>query len=271
MKRKLLFYFLLSILFLANNSLAQCDAKAGNDTLVCKGSAVVIGGISTGDAPISYTWTPATGLNNPSSANPTASPTTTTTYTLSITDGSGCTSTDQVKVTVVNLPDATFTFSPNNVCAYQNIVFNANASGPNYTYSWNFGNPASPNNTATGKNPIHKFVSYAASDVTYNVSLTVTNTTTGCVFTTTNPVTIKSLPHAGLIDPVTSFKNCDGTNFTLNVYDNTPFNGINYQIFWGDGVSQNIGSSAPTGGLTHTYTTVGIFDLYYVVKAPNGC
>ena len=271
MKRKLLFYFLLSILFLANNSLAQCDAKAGSDTLVCKGSAVVIGGISTGDAPISYTWTPATGLNNPSSANPTASPTTTTTYTLSITDGSGCTSTDQVKVTVVNLPDATFTFSPNNVCAYQNIVFNANASGSNYTYSWNFGNPASPNNTATGKNPIHKFVSYAASDVTYNVSLTVTNTTTGCMFTTTNPVTIKSLPHAGLIDPVTSFKNCDGTNFTLNVYDNTPFNGINYQIFWGDGVSQNIGSSAPTGGLTHTYTTVGIFDLYYVVKAPNGC
>jgi hypothetical protein len=48
----------------------------------------------------SYTWSPAEGLSNPSIQNPLASPLATTVYTVSYTDGKGCTATDQVEVIV---------------------------------------------------------------------------------------------------------------------------------------------------------------------------
>ena len=45
------------------------------------------------------------GLNSTIAANPTASPSTTT-YTVTVTSGAGCTSTDQVMVTVNPIPTA---------------------------------------------------------------------------------------------------------------------------------------------------------------------
>ncbi|MBX3101344.1 MAG: T9SS type A sorting domain-containing protein, partial [Bacteroidetes bacterium] len=52
---------------------------------------------SFGDVPDYYSWTPTTGLSDPTAPNPRAAPSTTTTYTLSY--GGGCT--DQVTVTVL--------------------------------------------------------------------------------------------------------------------------------------------------------------------------
>jgi hypothetical protein len=48
------------------------------DTLICKNSPVHIR--VDGDSLLSYTWTPALGLNNPNIKEPTAIPLTTTTY-----------------------------------------------------------------------------------------------------------------------------------------------------------------------------------------------
>ena len=56
-----------------------------------------------------YQWTPATGLNNPNIANPIATPTTTTTYTLVATELCGGVSSDSMTLTVLDLPDATIT------------------------------------------------------------------------------------------------------------------------------------------------------------------
>ncbi len=47
-----------------------------------------------------HEWKPSTGLSDANIANPVASPEKTTTYTLTVTDSNGCTSTDKVKVTV---------------------------------------------------------------------------------------------------------------------------------------------------------------------------
>ncbi len=47
-----------------------------------------------------YKWSPVTGLSDANIANPIANPSSTTTYTLTVTDKNGCSSTDQVKVTV---------------------------------------------------------------------------------------------------------------------------------------------------------------------------
>ncbi|MBK9107951.1 MAG: gliding motility-associated C-terminal domain-containing protein [Saprospiraceae bacterium] len=65
-----------------------------------------------------YKWSPADGsLNDVNIHNPIASPTKTTTYTVSITDEAGCTASASVTIVVQNCIDAVFlpnAFSPNN-------------------------------------------------------------------------------------------------------------------------------------------------------------
>ncbi|HXU77676.1 MAG TPA: right-handed parallel beta-helix repeat-containing protein, partial [Methylomirabilota bacterium] len=70
-------------------------ASAGNDQTNCVGIGVQIGGSPTatgGTAPYTFSWTPATGLSSATVPNPTATPATTTTYTVIATDANGCSS-----------------------------------------------------------------------------------------------------------------------------------------------------------------------------------
>ena len=78
-------------------------ADAGPDVGITAGGSVVIGGTptaSSGTPLYTYNWTPTTGLNDASYANPTASPAVNTTYTVTVTDSNGCTGNDDVTVTV---------------------------------------------------------------------------------------------------------------------------------------------------------------------------
>lgn len=72
--------------------------NAGPDFSILAGSSVTLQGSGSGGA---YLWTPATGLSAVNITNPVANPVVTTTYTLRLTNGSGCTATDDVKVTVI--------------------------------------------------------------------------------------------------------------------------------------------------------------------------
>ncbi|MGI4867418.1 MAG: gliding motility-associated C-terminal domain-containing protein [Janthinobacterium lividum] len=85
---------------------------AGPDKEILLGTSVTLEGSATGSFPV--TWTPSIGLTFPNNdpLHPVASPTVTTTYTLSSGTG-GCAATDQVTVTVrppIRIPNA---FSPN--------------------------------------------------------------------------------------------------------------------------------------------------------------
>ncbi|HNS42664.1 MAG TPA: PKD domain-containing protein, partial [Taishania sp.] len=265
-----LLFTLIFLLFNLHDVNAQCVAKAGLNDTICAGGSVTLGGTSTGNGTITYAWTPSAGLSCDDCASPIATPSSTTTYHLTITDSDGCSSSDDVTVVVNPLPNSGFTFSNNNVCANLPIVFTANSIVPGYSYSWNFGNPASGgNNTASTATTIHEFVSYGTGSTTYTVTLTVT-TPQGCQTSTTQTVTINNLPQATLMDPISSFKNCDGTNFNMTIYDATPNTGTNYQIIWGDGTSDYNSTTAPSGE-SHTYTISDIFDLYYIVTGTNGC
>jgi hypothetical protein len=76
-------------------------ANAGNDVSINPGGNTQLNGSATGGmVPYTYLWTPSTGLSNPAIANPVASPSVTTTYTLTVTDNFSCNSSDQVTVTV---------------------------------------------------------------------------------------------------------------------------------------------------------------------------
>jgi len=78
---------------------------AGGYSIICQGgstqlSATVVGGT----APFNYQWTPATGLSNPTIANPFASPLATAFYTVMVTDANGCTDVDNALVVVNQSP-----------------------------------------------------------------------------------------------------------------------------------------------------------------------
>lgn len=63
---------------------AQCTSNAGPDKIICPAP----GSVQIGSNPqplTSYSWSPATGLSNPTISNPIASPSVTTTYTLTAT------------------------------------------------------------------------------------------------------------------------------------------------------------------------------------------
>ena len=72
-------------------------ANAGKDTFSCNHNPVVIGANSKPG--LVYSWSPATGLNNPNISNPLASPDVTTTYVVTTRhDGGGCVDKDTVVV-----------------------------------------------------------------------------------------------------------------------------------------------------------------------------
>jgi gliding motility-associated-like protein len=78
--------------------------KAGPDASICKGESVQLGkGLIEGQA---YDWDPDSGLSDPASPHPIASPDTTTLYTLKVSRHGCDTLSDQVEVEVLPLPDA---------------------------------------------------------------------------------------------------------------------------------------------------------------------
>jgi hypothetical protein len=93
-------------------------ANAGADRAIVTGGSTTLGGTpaaSGGIDPITYEWSPTTGLNDPSLANPLAQPATTTTYLLTVTDGYNTIATDEVTVTVNVLVVKPFVFVGNKV------------------------------------------------------------------------------------------------------------------------------------------------------------
>lgn len=91
---------------------AQPVVNAGAYTVIAIGNTTQLN--ATGGTG-SWSWSPTTGLSNPSIQNPTASPTVTTTYTVNFTDANGCSGSDTVTVEIIEyysifVPSA---FSPN--------------------------------------------------------------------------------------------------------------------------------------------------------------
>lgn len=79
--------------------------SAGDDATLCRGEQTQLR--ASGSEGV-YLWSPTTDLSNPSSPDPIASPSKTTTYTVTVTDANGCTTSDQVVVNVRSYADVKF-------------------------------------------------------------------------------------------------------------------------------------------------------------------
>ena len=115
-------------------------ASAGPNTNICAGSSTIIGGSPTATggsgAGYTYSWSPATGLNDATLANPTATPASTTMYTVTITDSVGCTAMSSVTVGVDVAPAITGQPANTTVCSGSSASFSVAASGSGLTYAW---------------------------------------------------------------------------------------------------------------------------------------
>lgn len=94
-----------------------------------------------------YLWSPATGLDDATIANPVAAPSSTTLYTVAGTTARGCTATDQLSVNVLTPPAITIT-ADTTIC--KNTVVQLHASG-GVTYQWT---PAASLTNALSPDPV---------------------------------------------------------------------------------------------------------------------
>ncbi|MBU1345200.1 MAG: PKD domain-containing protein, partial [Proteobacteria bacterium] len=170
-------------------------ASAGSDVSICSGGSVQIGGSPTasdGTSPYTYLWSPATGLSSTTTANPNASPTSTTPYTVTVTDANGCQNTDQITVTV-NPCDTSCTVTANAgaddaICSGSCTSLNGQATGGSggYAYSWS---PVTGLSNPDIANP------EACPQITTTYTLTVTDNN-GCQDSDNTTVTVSQGPTA---------------------------------------------------------------------------
>lgn len=77
--------------------------SAGNGLTTSPGNSVQLNGTANGGvSPYTYLWSPSTWLNDPTIPNPEATPLSTITYTLSVTDDNACVGADDLRITVIN-------------------------------------------------------------------------------------------------------------------------------------------------------------------------
>lgn len=94
-------------LMLIGRTAVACYVQAGPPVTACSGMEVTLAGAGSGVGTLQYTWYPTEGLSDPNVAQPQlVAPAITTTYTVTVTDGSGCTANDHVTVTVLPWPEA---------------------------------------------------------------------------------------------------------------------------------------------------------------------
>ena len=87
--------------------------NAGPSRVVLEGGFITINATASNANGLTYLWTPATGLNDPTLLTPVASPAQDTRYLLRVTSDKGCSDTSSVFVKVLFKPVVPNTFTPN--------------------------------------------------------------------------------------------------------------------------------------------------------------
>jgi hypothetical protein len=123
---------------------APVPADAGADLAVCPGGSELIG--TPGVPGLTYLWSPATGLDDATLAQPTATVTQNTTYTLSATDAVGCWNTDQMTLSIFGDGDAQ-TGPDETICPGGSVTISASGG---VSYLWT---PAVSLDDATSATP----------------------------------------------------------------------------------------------------------------------
>ncbi|MBN4072144.1 T9SS type A sorting domain-containing protein [Flavobacteriales bacterium AH-315-E23] len=106
-------------------------ANAGADASICQGDSIQL----SASGGVTYSWTPTASLSNSAISNPFASPSTTTVYEVTVSDGSGCMNIDSVTITV-NSPPTVNILGNTSICEGESTILIASGGS---SYLWNTG------------------------------------------------------------------------------------------------------------------------------------
>ncbi len=168
--------------FTVNSTPATPVSVSASSNVICSGDSTTL----TASNAVSYSWLPTTGLSATTGAVVKASPASTTTYTVTGTDASGCVSQASVTITVNPKPTLTAIATPPAICFGSSSSLSA--SGAN-TYIWS---PADSLSSSTGT-PV---TAHPSATTTYTVTGTDTN---GCVNTATVLLTVNNFVYSGSV------------------------------------------------------------------------
>jgi gliding motility-associated-like protein len=237
-------------------ALIPITASITGTTPFCVGASSNLSATATGGAP-PYSWL---WLNN-NTTNPsmTVSPTSTTTYTIIVTDVCN-TPTDTALFTLTVNPLPVITFSGNNLadCAPLCVDFTESSTPASSNCTWDFGD----NSTSSSCNPSHCYYMPGQYDVTVTV-----DDINGCTNTLTMNNYIEAFP-----SPVAAFNILGAQPATLleaNIaFDDVGTGGDTCYWDFGDGNTQMIiGCSDPA----HQYPDTGHYQVTEIVVNQFGC
>lgn len=191
----------------------------GDDVTICQGESIQLsaGGGET------YSWSPATNLNNPSIPNPLASPPETTSYYVYIIDKNGCQQEDTVEVTVIPQVLADFEYEIMDGCHSLPVIQFTNTSTGAEDVIWDFGDGT----TSIENDPVHEFKEAGM----YKISLSSSNEM--CLNTKEVSIPLRNFKIPNVITP-----NGDNMNDNFEIIANVQ---ISLKIFnrWGKEVYKN--------------------------------
>ena len=230
-------------IFTGINNVAGPFPTVSPNTTICNGGNTSLSAAgTTGDATLTYSWSPAAGLSATVGTPVTASPTVTTTYTLTVTDGNGETATATTRVSVNPVPSSTGATNTSPICAGASVTLNDNSSNAT---AWSWTGPGSYSSTL--QSPV---ITPAAGGV---YSLMVSSSGSGCnpatVYTTS--VTVNPAPTSS--GATNTGPICVGGSVTLN--DNSS-NATAWSWTGPAGYSSSIQSPTITPTVTGVYSLV---------------
>lgn len=246
---------------------------AGPDQAICEGTSVTLNSTVSGgltSAPgLTYSWSPTTGLSCTTCADPVASPTSTTTYTMTACNGGAgfCCVTDQVTVTVT--PNFTANAGPDiTACAGSNVTIGGSPTGPaGSTYSW-VETGANANIAISGSSTVANPTVSIGAGATGSASYTVTVTNGPCVRTDVVTVTVGTLAvNAGADQTI-----CAGSSFSIGGNPTAPAGSTYSWVCAGAGCA-NLSMNSSTAANPNITTTSAITGsvTFTVTASLSGC
>lgn len=241
------------------------QVDAGPDQTICAGETVVIGGSPTSVVPgVSFTWTPATGLDDPAASNPNATPPGTTIYYVTVTSDT-CTSNDAVTITVQGLAQAAFTVRLEPTCESLRAYFTDLSTGA-LTHAWDFNGDGAPDSDEA--NPQYHFP--YGQDIVVTLTITDIDGCTGSVTQTWPAGTYEDLVEITVPNVFTP--NGDGQNevFTL---ETEAVLGACTDMFifnrWGQKVFESFAGDLVWGGRNFAGEECNTGTYFYVIKVKD--
>jgi gliding motility-associated-like protein len=171
------------------------------DDSICYGDEIVLSAFGG----VQYEWEPASSLQNSNTANPVASPDTTTVYTVDILDENGCETRDSLEIKVIPEITADFSYKKLYDCHEAPSIIFTNLSENASNFQWQFGDGNSTDEFETE----HQFAPTDSLAV-YQVSLT--SGESFCAETKTEPITSVTPFVPNFISP-----NRDGKNEVFEI------------------------------------------------------